>query len=130
MQNFASDKETHISVTGYDIYFMGIPITWQSCGQKGIVISTTEAEYVALSEVMATLRFIVMVLQSMEIEVELPITVYVNNIGSIFLANNHTTSNHTEHMDICYHLIHEYIEDGTNKIEFIKSEENDTGLFM
>ena len=28
--NFALDKETHISVTGYVIYFMGIPITWQS----------------------------------------------------------------------------------------------------
>ena len=25
---FASDKETHISVTGCTIYFMGIPIAW------------------------------------------------------------------------------------------------------
>ena len=31
--NLASDKETHISVTGYVIYFMGIPISWQSHGQ-------------------------------------------------------------------------------------------------
>ena len=26
--NFASDKEMCISVTGYMIYFMGIPIAW------------------------------------------------------------------------------------------------------
>ena len=47
-------------------------------------MSTTEAEYVALSEVVASLKFIVMVLQSMEIQVALPITVYVENMGAIF----------------------------------------------
>ena len=90
--NFASDKEMCISVTGYIIYFMGIPIAWQSPEEKGVVISTTEAEYVALSEVVTTLKFIVMVLQSMEIEVTLPITVYVDNIVAIFLVSNHTTT--------------------------------------
>ena len=100
MQIFASDKETCISVMGYVIYFMGVPVAWQSHGQKHIVISTAEAEYVAISKVVTTLKFIVMVLQSMEIEVELPITVYFDNIGAIFLVNNHTTSNHTKHVDI------------------------------
>ena len=65
----------------------------------------------------------------MEIEVELPITVYINNIRTIFLANNHTTSNCTIHVDSCYHLIHEYIEDGMVKIKLMKSEENNTDLF-
>ena len=44
----------------------------------------TKVEYVALSEVVITLKFIVKVLQSMEIEVALLITVYVDNIGAIF----------------------------------------------
>ena len=60
--DFASDKEMHISVTGYVIYFMVVPIAWQSRGQNGVVILTTEAEYVVLSEVVTTLKFIVMVL--------------------------------------------------------------------
>ena len=72
----------------YVIYFMGITITWQSHGQKGVVISTTEAEYMALSEVVNTLKIIVMVLQSMEIEVTLPITVYVDNIGAIIFGEH------------------------------------------
>ena len=53
--NFTSDRESCIIVTGYHIYFMGIPIAWQTCGQNGVVISTTEVEYVALSEVVTTL---------------------------------------------------------------------------
>ena len=94
------------------------------------MISTTQVEYVVLSGVVTTLKFIVMVLQSMEIEVTLPITVYVDNIGAIFLVNNCTTSDQTKHVDICYHLIQEYVEDRMVKIELIKSEEYDTNLFM
>ena len=50
------------------------------------------------------LKLIVMVLQSMEIEVELPITVFVDNIGDISLENYCTTNDHTKHMDIHYSL--------------------------
>ena len=44
--DFAGDKESWISVTGYVIYFMNVPICWRSRGQKGVTLSTTEAEYV------------------------------------------------------------------------------------
>ena len=47
--DFASDKETSISVFEYIIYFCGIPIAWRSKGMKSVVLSTTEAEYMALS---------------------------------------------------------------------------------
>ena len=41
--DFASDKETRISIFGYVIYFCGIPIAWRSKGMKSVVLSTTEA---------------------------------------------------------------------------------------
>ena len=49
--DFPSIKETRINVYGYVIYFCGIPIAWRSKGMKSVVLSTTEAEYMALSEV-------------------------------------------------------------------------------
>ena len=49
--DFASDKETRISIFGYIIYFCGIPIAWRSKGMISVVLSTTEAEYMALSQV-------------------------------------------------------------------------------
>ena len=76
---FASDKETRISVFGYIIYFCGIPIARRSKGMKSVVLSRTEAEYMTFSEVVKELMFIVQLLQTMIIEVELPITVYVDN---------------------------------------------------
>ena len=89
--DFASDKETRISIFGYVIYFCGIPIAWRSKGMKSVVLSTTEAEYMALSEVVKELKFIVQLLQTMNITVELPITVYVDNVGAIWLSNNRNT---------------------------------------
>ena len=42
--DFASDKETRISVFEYITYFSGILIAWRSKGMKRVVLSTTEAE--------------------------------------------------------------------------------------
>ena len=60
--DFASDKETRISILGYIMYFCGIPIAWRSKGMKSVMLSTTEAEYMALSEVVKELNFIVQLL--------------------------------------------------------------------
>ena len=127
--DFASDKETRISVFGYIIYFCGIPIAWRSKGMKSVVLSTTEAEYMALSEVVKELKFIVQLLETMNIKVELPITVYVDNVGAIWLSNNHTTSDRTKHIDIRTSFVKEYQEDGKIIIKFVKSEENEADIF-
>ena len=124
--DFASDKETRISVFGYILYFCGIQIAWRSKGMKSVVLSTSEAEYMALSEVVKELKFIVQLLQTMNIEVELPIIVHVDNVGAILLSNNNTTSDRTKHIDIRTSFVKEYQEDGKINIKFVKSEENET----
>ena len=96
---------------------------------KRVVLSTTEAEYMALSEVVKELKFIVQLLQTMNIEVELPITVYVDNVGAIWLSNNRTTSDRTKHIDIRTSFIKEYQEDGKIIFKFVKSEENEAEIF-
>ena len=96
---------------------------------KSVMLSTTEAEYMALSEVVKELKFIVQLLQTMNIEVELQITVHVDNVGAIWLFNNRTMSNRTKHIDIRTSLFKEYQEDGKIIIKFVKSEENEADIF-
>ena len=127
--DFASDKETRISVYGYVIYFCGIPIAWRSKGMKSVVVSTTEAEYMPLSEVVKELKFIVQQLQTMNITVELPITVHVDNIEAIGLSNNRNTGDRTKHIDIRTSFVKEYQEDGKIIIKFVKSEDNEAHIF-
>ena len=67
---------------------------------RSVVLSATEAEYMALSEVVKDLKFIVQLVQTMNVNVELPITVHVDNVGAIWLSNNKTTSDRTKLLDI------------------------------
>ena len=127
--DIASDKETRISVFGYIIYFCGIPIAWISKGMKSVVLSTTEAEYMALSEVVKEVKFKVQLLQTMNIEVLLATTVYVDDVGAIWLSNNRTTSDRTNHIDIRTSFVKEYEEGEKITIMLVKSEENEADIF-
>ena len=125
---FASDKETRISIYGYVIYFCGIPIAWRSKGMKSVVLSTTEAEYMALSEVVKELKFIVQLLQTMNIAVQFSITVHVDNVGAIWLSNKRNTGDRTKHIDIITSFVKEYQEDGKIIIKFVKSDDNEADI--
>jgi hypothetical protein len=54
---WAGDPETRVSVTGFIIYLLNVPICWHYKSQKGVTLSSTEAEYVAISEGIKELKF-------------------------------------------------------------------------
>ena len=123
--DYAGEKETRRSVYGYFMYFCGVPIAWRNKGIGSVVLSTTEAEYIALSQVVKELKFIIQLLQTMKIQIEIPITVYVDNVGAIWLSNNHTTS---RHVHIRTAFAKEYQEEGKILIKFVKSKDNDADI--
>jgi len=127
--DFAGDVDNRKSITGFIIYICGCPIAWRSKGQKNVTLSSTEAEYVAISEVAQEILFIAGILKFMDIEIEFPIIVNVDNIGAIYLAQTATTGNRTKHIDTRYHFVREYIERGVLKIVFVRSANNDADIF-
>ena len=92
---------------------------------KSVVLSTTEAEYVAVSEVVKEIKFLYKMLRSMEIKVPLPIKVHVHNVGAILLANNSSVSERTRHVDLRACFVRDMIKDKVIEINFVKSAEND-----
>ena len=84
--DYAGDPDTRISVTGYGIYIGTCLASWKSRGQKSVTLSSTEAEYVAVSEVCTEIIFIKKILEFLEITIDYPITVNCDNVGAIFLA--------------------------------------------
>ena len=127
--DFASDRETRISITGFILYLMGVIISWKTKKQDGVTLSSSEAEYVALSEASKEVKFVYQILTSMGIKIELPIIIRVDNIGAIFMAENINTSQKTKHVDIRYRYINEFIEDGFIKIIFVRTADNDADIF-
>ena len=68
-------------------------------------------------------------LQDIGFDVELPIVVKTDNIGALFMSQNASTGVRTRHVDTRYHFIRENVEDGIIKIEFVKSNDNDSDIF-
>ena len=81
---------------------MEVPVSWKSKGQKSVALSSSEAEYVALSEAAKDIKFIYQVLISLNFMVKLPIIVNVDNLGAIFMSENVSVSTRTKHVDIRY----------------------------
>ena len=70
----------------------------KSKGMRSVVLSTREAVYIALSEVVKEIKFIIPLLSTMSMNIEMPITIYVHNVSAIWLSNNRTTSERTKHI--------------------------------
>ncbi len=103
--DYAGDTETRVSVTGFCVFLMGVPISWNSRAQRSVTLSSSEAKFVALSEAAKEIKFIVQVLLSIGIEVQLPVIVCMDNVGAIFMAENVSTSPKTKHVDVRYHFV-------------------------
>jgi hypothetical protein len=86
--DWTGDTESRISVTGFTMYLLGVPICWRSKAQKGVSLSSSETEYMAMLEAIKEIRFIFYLLRNVFIEVKLPNIVRCDNVGAIFMAEN------------------------------------------
>lgn len=65
-------------------------------------------------------------MDSMGIKVELPMVMKVDNVGAIFLGNNFSVGQRTKRIDICAHVVREYIDEELIKLVFVCSEYDDS----
>ena len=122
--DWAGDVDDRKSITGFSIFLTGCLICWKSRRQKTVTLSSSEAEYVAVSEVCTEILFIKTITDFLGLEVELPITIFCDNIGAIYIAHNPKNNGRTKHINVKYHFIREYVVDGTVKINFVRSKDN------
>ena len=88
-----------------------------------------ESEYYAMSELCSELLFIKWIVEFLNISVEYPMAVRVDNIGAMSLANNYFLSQPTKHISVRLYFIREYVEEGVLKIIFVKSKLNTVDIF-
>ena len=74
--DYAGDKNTRQSVSGYVLYLNGALIAWRSKAQKTVTLSSTEAEYMALGDLCIEVLFVKMLIETMGFKIHLPITIH------------------------------------------------------
>lgn len=122
---YADDKSDRISTYGFAFLCAGAACIWYSRKQRGVVTSTTEAEYVSLAEGGKTIVWATRWLQGLRFRGynDAPITMYGDNKGSINLTKNPEYHQRTKHIDVQYHYIRQLVEDRAVNIEYIPTAE-------
>jgi len=122
--DYAGNKTDRKSVTGFVIFLNGATVSWKSKKQRITTLSSTEAEYVALTHCVTEIIFIKNLLKEMKQKVKLPIIVKEDNAGALFLAKNHALGQRTKHIDVRYHYVRDLIEEGIIMMNYVKTEKN------
>jgi hypothetical protein len=99
------------STSGYVFLLANGAISWSSRKQKTIAQSTSEAEYMAMTDAANQAVWYRGFLRELGYSVDTPIPIHGDNKGAIDLALNPVTGRRSKHIDIKHHVIREYIED-------------------
>ena len=90
--------------------------------------SSTEAEYVALSEGGKAAEAIINLIEELGFEVSKPVPIYVDNAGARDWASNPMVTNRSKHIELRYHYVRELIEKGTVKTVAIRTIDNPSDI--
>ena len=105
--DFAGSIDDRKSTSGYLFKYGDCLISWNSAKQKIASLSSTEAEYIALT--LAIVEAIWLKQLLLELNRETEVTVYCDNKSTICLAENPEFHSRTKHIDIRYHFIRECV---------------------
>jgi hypothetical protein len=122
--DFAGDLTTSKSTTGSLIKLAGAPILWKSQLQKEVTLSSTEAEYVALSETVREVCWLKNLLTELKPSTNKEIgkvKIFVDNQAAISLTEDHTNSRRSRHVSLRNHYCREKYEQGVIGVEYINT---------
>jgi hypothetical protein len=125
------DPSTAKSRSGWIIFYAGCPVSWASKLQSQVALSTTEAEYIAMSQALRDVIPVMGLLQEMrERKFEVLCTephvyckVFEDNSGALELAKLPKLRPRTKHINVCYHHFREHVRKRLIKIFPIDTKE-------
>ena len=103
--DWASDVNMRKSTSGYICRIGGATIVWKSKRQSIAALSSTEAEYVALSSATQDIVWLRSLLAAMGLEQKEATKLHEDIQGSISLSKNPKSHSHTKHIGIKFHYV-------------------------
>jgi hypothetical protein len=108
-----ANNDDRTSISGYTFISAGGAITWGSKKQNTVALSTTEAEYICLSDAAREAKW----LQNLHMELGYnqshPTLIYGDNAGSLAIAQNPRYHKRMKQFDIKDHYIRNQVKIGT-----------------
>ena len=118
--NFAADLDKRRSLTGYVFTFGGNVVSWKSTLQYIVVLSTMEAEYVALTEAIKQGIRLKGITNELGISGNL-VKLFCDSQSAISLSKNTIFHERTKHIDVKLDFVRDIISHGVIKVEKIST---------
>jgi hypothetical protein len=100
----------------------GCPIVWQSKKQDTTALSSTEAEYYAVTEAVKECLYLIQWFKVYRNETLIPI-IRCDNQGAIHIASHSTNHNRTKHIDIKHHFVREHVNNKSIDIRYVSTKD-------
>lgn len=110
-------------VFGFCIKIGGALVSWKAKKQKTISRSFAKSEYISLASTTTELTWIKGLLKDLDINDFKPIVVYSDNKVALQIVDNLVFHEHTKHIEVDYHFVHNKIQDDTLETKYICSEQ-------
>jgi hypothetical protein len=127
--DWAGDITDRKSTTGFCTFINDNLISWQTKKQSTVALSSTEAEYMAISDVIKEVIWIRILLTELDLQIETPTIIYVDNQSAIKISENDTAHDRTKHIDIRHFFIRDLIESGEVKLVWVRTEDQLADIF-
>lgn len=122
--DWASDIDSRKSCTGYVFKMSHGAISWSSNKQRTVALSSTEAEYIALTATIQEGIWLQQLCAEIGIDSDHVITIFCDNQSAIALAESDGYRQRTKHIDIRLHFIRNLIKDGKIRLSYIETNKN------
>ena len=123
--DWAGDHADRKSTSGYVFVLMGAPVSWGSKKQSSVSLSTSEAEYIALSlaiqEGKWVHRLLCEILAAAMDESKPELKIKEDNQSCIKMTKNPVNHGREKHIDIKYHHIRDEVKSGDVKLEYCET---------
>lgn len=103
--DYAGDLEARKSTSGHIFMLHGGPIAWSSSLQRITALSSSEAEYISISEALKELLWLRLLLESLGLKQEGETELKVDNQAAIALSRNPEFHRKTKHIGVRFHRI-------------------------
>jgi hypothetical protein len=123
--DWAGSIDDRKSTTGFVIHLAGGPICWKSTKQTLVALSSAEAEYIALTEVVKELMWLRELLRELGFDQSAtPTVIYEDNQAAIAMSKNQATTGRTKHIQTRLHFVRDQVESGTVAIKYVATGKN------
>jgi hypothetical protein len=121
--DYGNCADTKRSVSGFITYLFGTsPISWRSSLQKLVILSTTEAEYVALASTVQEVLYLRALLEELGYRQTQGTLIYEDNQSTIKVAKNPEHHGRCKHIDIRFFFVQERNQGGYIRLEYCPTD--------